>query len=46
MTFYGLCLFNEGQARVWPYPRANSEYTINVLHRLRAELPRDPLVLI
>jgi transposase len=46
VSFYGLYLFNEGQVRVWPYPRANGEHSINVLHRLRAEFPNDPLVLI
>ena len=39
VSFYGLYLFNEGQVRVWPYPRANGEHTIDVLHRLRAAFP-------
>ena len=29
VSFYGLYLFNEGQVRVWPYPRANGEHTIH-----------------
>lgn len=46
VSFYGLYLYNEGQVRLWPYPRANGEHTIDVLRRLRAELPDDKLVLI
>ena len=46
VSFYGLSLFNEGQVRVWPYPRANGEHTIDVLHRLRAEFPDDPPLLV
>ena len=36
-SFYGLYLYNEGKVRLWPYPRANSEHTTDVLRRLRAE---------
>src|SRR4051794_19720170 len=39
VSFYGLYLYNEGQVRLWPYPRANGEHTIAVLRRLRAEAP-------
>ena len=46
VSFYGFSLFNEGQARVWPYPRANGEHTIDVLHRLRLEFPESALTLI
>ena len=46
VSFYGLYLFNEGQVRVWPYPRANGEHTMDVLHRLRAEVPDAALTLI
>ena len=46
VSFYGLYLFNEGQVRVWSYPRANGEHTMDVLRRLRTEFPGDPLVLI
>jgi hypothetical protein len=37
LSFYGLYLYNEGQVRLWPYPRANGEHTIEVLRRLRAD---------
>src|SRR4051812_26505601 len=45
-SFYGLYRYNEGQVRLWPYPRANGEHTTDVLRRLRAELPDGKLVLI
>ncbi len=32
--------------RIWPYPRANGEHTIDVLQRLRAEMPDDKLIVI
>jgi DDE superfamily endonuclease len=40
VSFYGLYLYNEGQVRLWPYPRANGEHTMDVLRRLRAEVPK------
>ena len=46
VSFYGLYLYDEGQVRVWPYPRANGEHTSDVLRRLRAEVPDGKLVLI
>jgi transposase len=45
-TFYGLYLYNEGEVRVWPYPRGNGEHTIDVLGRLRAEFPERPLIVL
>jgi transposase len=32
--------------RIWPYARANGEHTIDVLRRLRAEIPADKLIVI
>jgi transposase len=32
--------------RLWPYPRANSAHTIEVLHRLRAEWPNRRLLVL
>jgi transposase len=46
ISFYGLYLYNEGQVRIWPYPRATGEHTIDVLRRLRAEIPEGKLVVI
>ena len=46
LSFYGLYLYNEGEVRLWPYARANAENTIDVLRRMRAEWPDQPLILI
>jgi len=43
---YGLYLYNEGQVRIWPYARANGEHTIDVLRRLRAEIPDGKLIVV
>src|SRR4051812_38396796 len=36
VSVYGLYFYNEGQGRLWPFPRANGDHTIDVLQRLRA----------
>ncbi len=46
VSFYGLYLYNEGQVRLWPYPRANGDHTIDVLRRLRAEFPDKALIVL
>ena len=46
VSFYGLYLYNEGQVRIWPCPRASGEHTIDVLQRLRAGLPNARLTVI
>jgi transposase len=46
VSFYGLYLYNEGQVRLWPYPRANGEHTIDVLRRLRAAVPERTLIVL
>jgi transposase len=46
VSLYGLYLYNEGQVRLWPYPRANGEHTIDVLRRLRAEAPDRKLLVL
>jgi transposase len=46
VSFYGLYLYNEGQVRLWPYPRGNGEHTIEVLRRLRAEAPDRKLIVL
>jgi transposase len=46
VSFYGLYLYNEGQVRIWPYPRANGEHTIDVLRRLRETIPAGRLIVI
>ena len=39
VTFYGLYYFNEGQVKIWPYPKGNKEHTVNVLERIRLDNP-------
>jgi transposase len=46
LSFYGLYLYNAGEVRLWPYARADGENTTDVLHRLRAEWPDQPLILV
>jgi transposase len=46
LSFYGLYLYNEGQVRLWPFPRANGEHTVEVLRRLRAEWPDRKLIVL
>jgi len=46
VSFYGLYLYNEGQVRIWSYPRANGAHAIDVLCRLRAELSKGKLIVI
>jgi DDE superfamily endonuclease/winged helix-turn-helix protein len=46
VSFYGLYLYNEGQVRIWPYPRASGEHTIDVLRRLRETIPAGRLIAI
>lgn len=46
VSFYGLYLYNEAQVRIWPYPRATGEHTIDVLRRLHAEIPQGRLIVI
>ncbi len=46
VSFYGLYLYNEGRVRIWPYARANGAHTIDVLRRLRAEIPTGKLIVV
>jgi transposase len=46
VSFYGLYLYNEGQVRLWPFPRANGDHTIDVLRRLRAEAPDRQVIVL
>jgi transposase len=46
VSFYGLYLSNEGQVRLWPYPRANGDHTIDGLRRLRAAFPDEALIVL
>jgi transposase len=46
VSVYGLYLYNEGQVRLWPFPRANGEHTIDVLRRLRAEAAERQVIVL
>jgi transposase len=46
VSFYGLYLYNDGQGRIWPYDRAEGGNTIDVLRRLRAEIPTGTLIVL
>jgi transposase len=46
VSFYGLYLYNGGEVRLWPYPRAHGAHTIDVLRRLRAAHPDRELVVL
>jgi transposase len=46
VSFYGLYFYNEGQGRVWPYRRANGDHPMDVLQRLRAEVPERKLIVL
>ena len=46
VSVYGLYLYNEGQVRLWPFPRANGDHTIDVLRRLRAEAPDRQVIVL
>jgi transposase len=46
VSFCGLYLYNEGQVRIWPYDRASGDHTIDVLRRLRTEIPPGRLIVL
>lgn len=41
VSCYGVYLYHQGQVRIYPYERANSDNPIAVLETLRRELPED-----
>ncbi len=46
VSFYGVDLYNLGQVRFFPYDKANSLNSIEVLKQLRAEFPEMEMTLI
>lgn len=46
VSFYGLYIYDLAQVRIWPYDRANTDNTLNVLDRLRSEFPGLPIKLV
>jgi transposase len=46
VSLYGVYLYSESQVRIWEYPRANGEHTIEVLQRLRDEFAERPMIVV
>jgi transposase len=46
VSFYGLYLYNYQAVRIWPYPGADSDSTVDMLQRLRQQFPDQFLVLV
>lgn len=46
VSCYGVYLYNPGPVRIYPYERANSGNTIEVLETLRRELPEETLTVL
>ena len=46
VSCYGVYFYNQGQVKRYPYDRANSEMTIELLETLRRELPAVPLTVL
>jgi transposase len=46
VSFYGVYLYSESEVRIWEYPRANGEHTIEVLQRLRNEFAERPMIVV
>ena len=46
VSFYGVYLYNQGQVEIWPYPKANSDFSIEVLKRLREQNPTAKVKLV
>lgn len=43
VSCYGVYVYNQGQVKLYPYDRANSETTLQLLETLRRESPQTPL---
>ena len=46
VSFYGVYLYNKGEARIFPYLSANGENTVDVFKKIRAEFPTENITLI
>jgi hypothetical protein len=45
VSFYGIYFYNAGQVAIWDFPCANTEHTLTVLERVRAQAPTRKIVL-
>jgi len=46
VTFFGVYNYNLGKVKIYPYERGNSETTIDVLEKIRADLPDENISII
>ena len=46
VSFYGVYLYNKGEVRLFPYDKANGDNTKDVLEKIRAEFPSNPIKVI
>src|SRR5512139_492128 len=46
VSCYGVYFYNQGQVKLYPYDRANSETTLQLLETLRRESPQTPLTVL
>ncbi|SEH05497.1 Uncharacterised protein [Candidatus Venteria ishoeyi] len=46
VSFYGVYLYNKGEVRLFPYDKADGNNTKDVLEKIRAEFPSDPITLV
>ena len=46
VSFYGLYIYDVAQVRIWPYDKADSDNTCDVVERLQKEFPLIPIKLV
>jgi transposase len=46
VSFFGVYIYNQGKVNIYPYERGNSETTIDVLEKIRADLPDENITII
>lgn len=46
VSFFGVYIYNQGKVKIYPYERGNSETTIDVLEKIRGDLPDENITII
>lgn len=46
VSFYGVHFYNSGQVEIWDFPCVNTEHTLTVLERVRAQAPTRKIVML
>jgi len=46
VSFYGVYIYNYGQVSIYPYDKANTENTVEVLEKIRQKLPHQNITII